>query len=123
VIDLDELQRLSEAATRGRWSHPTHPAPYTCVVSDNPETNVALLLRREDAVLIVAMRNSIDGLIAELRAERAKREEAERGREAAETCAEERRERAKRAELDLEAERMKECGFDVAAAAGKEPGK
>jgi len=79
LIDLDELEALAKAATPGPWrahhciskstiSAPALAVDFITISNDGGDADAA----EGDAGLIVAMRNSIDALITEVRALRTK---------------------------------------------------
>ncbi len=78
-LDLDELERVARAATPGPWLQPLEDEPRAIVAARSPEVSLlaldidgmAVVDEEADATLIVAMRNSFESLISELRALRA----------------------------------------------------
>lgn len=76
-VDLDELTALAKAATPGPWLQPIQDEPRLVSGPDGAESllgctkdSEAIVWSESDAALIVAMRNSLDALLAELRAHR-----------------------------------------------------
>ncbi len=77
VIDLEELERLLRVGTPGPWERSTNPSRDTRwvnaaegdrdIVCDLDEADVSPAQQWDNAALIVALRNAVPELIAEIR--------------------------------------------------------
>lgn len=78
TLNLNELEATEKAATPGPWLHPIEDEPRLISGPDGAESLLgltsdgeAIVFEQNDARLIVAMRNGLSALIAEVRAARA----------------------------------------------------
>ena len=70
MIDLDELMRLSEAATPGPWCHRQDKALYVDRIREiiaEDETHVCSFTEKVDAAYIVAACNAVSELVQRIR--------------------------------------------------------